>query len=934
MPQTPAALSGRAISCYPAQPLSSPRREPLTGGILQGPPTPEVTLRAAPVHGQEQPRQDTQTYARTCHKLKVFAPSEILYMSTAADSKLISIVAENLEVERSEILMTNIDRKYWSESSGHDYVQHLAFPDDLESLKLSISGSYFAICCFSAVMKYRELGLSTTFAPQTLRIRFESSEGSMMIDPSTLASLELLQNLHNNKSRDSLYGLMNETLTPMGARFLKSNILQPSTDVEKIRKRYEALTELTVKEDLFFSVRSALKSFVDADRVLAALVIIPTRLDFQYMEQSVNNVLMLKTFVDSIKPVWQALTGTQSEELKLIQQLCGRENYVEIENLIKYCLNDDVGYSSKPTELRNQRVYAIRTGVNGFLDVARQTYTEIGKDIFDLVSQMNEEIEVNLELKFDNSRQYYIRINVSELQERRLPEIFINTFKRGKFIECQTLDLIKMNQKIKDAHNEAISMSDHSIQQLIGTVRTKIQPLFKISEGIAMLDMLASFAQLVTTNDYVKPELTNDRDAILAVKAGRHPIGEKILRSGGGGSGGHQAASAADRFVPNDVFATVQTRFQIITGCNMSGKSTYIRSIALTTVMAQTGCFVPATYASLPIVHNLFARVATDDSTEATVSSFSAEMREIAYILRNLNSTTATTGDDRTNTSAASALNRNRSHSTHHATYSNNHSLVLVDELGRGTSTIDGLAIAIAIAESLIESRAFVWFVTHFRELPRILAERAGVVNLHLTVDISTGTDDFEEDSSTNGHKPTPSPSDPLKMKMRYRIADGYETTRFYGLAVARVAALPEPVISLATKVSQRLHERNEAKKRNPRATAVLRRRKLVLSLREQLEQARMRTRTEAMDPGELRAWLARLQGEFMLRMRAINLEAEQAASGADVYADGDGADDGRASEVTAGDADAGVESERCTLSGADFDEFDKMCQTSSDSVL
>lgn len=94
---------------------------------------------------------DTQTYARTCHKIKVFAPSEILYMSTAADSKLISIVIENLDVERADILMTSIDRKYWSESSGHDYVQHLAFPDDLESLKLSISGSYFAICCFSAV---------------------------------------------------------------------------------------------------------------------------------------------------------------------------------------------------------------------------------------------------------------------------------------------------------------------------------------------------------------------------------------------------------------------------------------------------------------------------------------------------------------------------------------------------------------------------------------------------------------------------------------------------------------------------------------------------------------------------------------------------------------------------------------------------------------
>lgn len=535
---------------------------------------------------------------------------------------------------------------------------------------------------------------------------------------------------------------------------------------------------------------------------------------------------------------------------------------------------------------------------------------------------------MNLELKFDNARQYYIRINANELQQRPLPQIFINTFKRGKFIECQTLDLIKMNQKIKDAHNEVISMSDHSIQQLIENVRTKIQPLFKISEGIAMLDMLSSFAQLVTTNDYVRPEITNDREGTLAVKAGRHPIGEKVLRNGSGGGSRNEATSAADRFVPNDVFATSQTRFQIITGCNMSGKSTYIRSIALTAVMAQTGCFVPATYASLPVVHNLFARVATDDSTEATVSSFSAEMREIAFILRNLTCTETRNSDDSVDTSADAA----DSHSTHHTTYSNTHSLVLVDELGRGTSTTDGLAIAIAIAESLIESRAFVWFVTHFRDLPRILAERAGVVNLHLTVDISSNDGDFtEERTSNNDTHLTPNPVNPLKMTMRYRIADGWETTRFYGLAVARVAALPEGVIETATRVSQTLHERHEARKRNPRATAVLRRRKLVLSLHEQLEQAR---RAEGMDAAELRAWLVRLQGEFMLRMRAINTEAEEGElgrSGVDEDVGEDETQDRATSAVATGAAE--IESDQLTLSGVDADEFDKMCWDRGDGI-
>ncbi|OCT46798.1 hypothetical protein CLCR_02054 [Cladophialophora carrionii] len=204
---------------------------------------------------------DTQTYARTCHKIKIYAPSETLYMSAAEDSKLISVVAENLEVETVGIRMTSLHRKYWSALSGQDYVRCLAFPDEVEVLKSSTAGYYFATCCFSAALKHIDKSRGLAFAPQTLRIRFESSEGSMMIDLSTMASLELIQNLQNAKSRECLFGLLNETLTPMGARFLRSNVLQPSTDAEKIKKRQEAVTELTTKGDMLFAIRSGTETF-------------------------------------------------------------------------------------------------------------------------------------------------------------------------------------------------------------------------------------------------------------------------------------------------------------------------------------------------------------------------------------------------------------------------------------------------------------------------------------------------------------------------------------------------------------------------------------------------------------------------------------------------------------------------------------------------
>jgi DNA mismatch repair protein MSH4 len=137
------------------------------------------------------------------------------------------------------------------------------------------------------------------------------------------------------------------------------------------------------------------------------------------------------------------------------------------------------------------------------------------------------------------------------------------------------------------------------------------------------------------------------------------------------------------RFIPNDVYASEDHRFQIITGCNMSGKSTYIRMIALLQIMAQSGCFVPAEYAHFPIIDQLFVRTSTDDSVEANLSAFSTEMREMAFILRNVNEK----------------------------------SLIVIDELGRGTSTRDGLAIALAISEALIQSNSFNWFATHFHQL-------------------------------------------------------------------------------------------------------------------------------------------------------------------------------------------------------------------------
>ncbi|KXL48791.1 MAG: hypothetical protein FE78DRAFT_86832 [Acidomyces sp. 'richmondensis'] len=740
---------------------------------------------------------DSQTYVRTIHKLTVFNPSNILIVSTAASpkSKLFSIIEDSLDDVACNI--TLLERRFWAETTGLEYIQTLAFKEDVESIKTAVSGNYYAVCCFAAVLKYTELGLFKTFPAHSLRVKYEPSEGSMMVDLSTIHSLELLQNLQNPKSKDCLFGLLNETLTPMGGRLLRSSILQPSTNADVLNKRYDALEELSTKEDMFFAVRQALKSFLDVDKTLTQLILIPVQPRLKDTEQAINNIIMLKQFVNLINPVFEALTGARCEMLQDIRNMCALENVEPIRHLINNTINDDITYAHQPLDLRNQRTYAVKTGINGLLDVARLTYKEAMADALQHIADLVDEHNLPLQTKFEHSRQFYLRLSANELEHRDLPAIFINVFRKRDTLECQTLELVKRNQKIADAHNEVLLMSDSAIQALIGDIREHMSVLFRICEGIAMLDMLASFAQVVTSQDYVRPAISNT----LAIRSGRHPIREKI----------HNV-----KFIPNDVYATQQTRFQIITGCNMSGKSTYIRSVALMTIMAQIGSFVPAQYAAFPIMHQLFARVSTDDSIEANVSTFAAEMREMAFILRNI---------DR-------------------------HSMVIIDELGRGTSTRDGLAIALAIAEALVDSRALVWFATHFRDLAHILSERNGVINLHLAVNSS------EED----------------KLEMMYKISSGTAQEQHYGLKLAKVVPLPSDVIEHAEFVAMTLEQQSQQKKKHSLAIIQARRRRLLLNLKEHLVQAK----NGKMDDKSLKEWLKDLQRDFIVQMSALDEEEQE----------------------------------------------------------
>ncbi|KAG5755892.1 hypothetical protein H9Q69_000047 [Fusarium xylarioides] len=735
---------------------------------------------------------DNQSYVKTIHKIQLSAPSRILFMTTACPpnnpSSLFSLVQELIP----DVQIDALERSAWSEIEGLEYIHNLAFKDDIEPLKVATQGKFYAISSLAAAMKYIHQHFSINFVPHSLRIQYRPSEDTMMIDISAIQSLEIMQNIRNSKSKDSLFGLLNHTCTPMGSRMLRSNILQPPTRPDLfITPRYDALDELTTNEEMFLEIRKGKFAAITWN-----LIIVPTNADVQQVEEQINQVLMIKSFLESIPELHTALGPANSVLLTKVRELCRPQITSHSLNTIRQTIEADVTYMKSALDLRNQRTFAVKAGINGMLDVARQTYKELTEDIHQHIDALNEAHGLDANLRYDNGRKYWLRLRAADFDDRPLPDLLINVVRKKDKIECQTLDLVKLNLRLSDTSNEVVIRSDKVIQDLLKELCSDVPHLFRVCESVALVDMITSFAQLATTRDYVKPDLSTT----LALKAARHPVLDKTMNG---------------TFVPNDYYSTEQYCFHIVTGCNMSGKSTYIRAVALLQIMAQIGSFVPAEYAAFSIIHSIFARVSLDDNIESNLSTFSVEMREMSFILRNI--------DDK--------------------------SLAVIDELGRATSNRDGLAIAIAMSEALIQSKASVWFATHYVDLTKVLADRPGILNLHLAATTSTTEDGLPH------------------ITMLYKATSGaIRGEEHYGINLARAIGLPQSFIDKAEEVAKDIRRKRETTKRSSESARLVARRKLILNLQDALRQAKDCGSEQAL-PG----YLQRLQEDFVARMEEVD---------------------------------------------------------------
>ncbi|XP_072690195.1 mutS protein homolog 4 isoform X3 [Canis lupus baileyi] len=603
---------------------------------------------------------DNTTYAKVITKLKILSPLEIIMSNTACvvgnSTKLFTLITENFK----NVNFTTIQRKYFNETKGLEYIEQLCITE-FSTVLMEVQSKYYCLAAVAALLKYVEFIQNSVYAPKSLKICFQGSEQTAMIDSSSAQNLELLINNQDCRNNHTLFGVLNYTKTPGGSRRLRSNILEPLVDIETINMRLDCVQELLQDEELFFGLQSVISRFLDTEQLLSVLVQIPKQDTVNAAESKITNLIYLKHTLELVDPLKIALKNYNTP---LLRAYCGSledKRFGIILEKIKTVINDDTRYMKGCLNMRTQKCYAVRSNINEFLDIARRTYTEIVDDIAGMISQLAEKYNLPLRTSFSSARGFFIQMTIdcTALPNNQLPSEFIKQISKVKSSYTFTsADLIKMNERCQESLREIYHMTYMIVCKLLSEIYEHIHCLYKLSDTVSMLDMLLSFAHACTLSDYVRPEFTDT----LAIKQGWHPILEKI---------------SVEKPIANNTYITEGSNFLIITGPNMSGKSTYLKQIALCQIMAQIGSYVPAEYSSFRIAEQIFTRISTDDDIETNSSTFMKEMKEIAYILHN----------------------------------ANNKSLILIDELGRGTSTEEGIGICYAVCEYLLSLKPGTWEV-------------------------------------------------------------------------------------------------------------------------------------------------------------------------------------------------------------------------------
>ena len=571
----------------------------------------------------------------------------------------------------------------------------------------------------AALLAYIWENLKSSFPKIDTIEQYELSQYVLM-DSSTRKNLELVETLRDKNKYGSLYWAIDRTNTNMGTRLLKSWICQPLKKISEIEARQEIVEKLIDNDSSRIEITETLNQIYDIQRLatrLSSTVALPK--DFLSLKDSLLVLPdLLKLVKDSDIAIFDGIEDN-------IPQLF---DYAQI---IEKTIAEDA-----PNVIKEGGV--IKSGVDEGLDYLRDLLTNGTTWIENFEQQEREKTGIkNLKVGFNRVFGYYIEVTNSFLNQVPPNYIRKQTLTGGERFITDELkkhedDVLSAQTKINDLEYKIYSDFKNYSKEFVELIR-------KVAECIAKLDVLTSFATTALENNYVKPELNETSEFVI--KNGRHPVLEKILPLG---------TYVANDLELNDSIENNSTRFMILTGPNMAGKSTYMRQNALIAILAQIGSYVPADYARIGIADKIFTRVGASDDLTLGQSTFMVEMVETAYILNN----------------------------------ATENSFILIDEIGRGTSTYDGVAIAWAVAEHIatkINARCI--FATHYHELNVMTKTYPQIKNYRITI--------TEEDG---------------KIEFLRKIVPG-GASKSYGIHVAKMAGLPNSVIEKSQSLMNKMQK-------------------------------------------------------------------------------------------------------------------------------
>ncbi|MDU8977372.1 MAG: DNA mismatch repair protein MutS, partial [Clostridium perfringens] len=539
----------------------------------------------------------------------------------------------------------------------------------------------------------------------------------MTIDLSSRRNLELTENLREKSKKGSLLWVLDKTETSMGSRMLRRWIEEPLVNKEKITLRLNAVEELFNDLSLNDSLKEALHDIYDIERILGKI---------SNKNANAKDLIALKTSIGKIPNVKGIIENCTSSLLKNYHH--NLDDLRDIYELLEKSIKEDPSLTLKDGDL-------IKDGFNSEIDELRLAKTN-GKDWISSLENREREFTGIKSLKVGFNKVFGYYIEISKANYSSIPE--------GRYIRKQTLanaerfitpELKEIEEKLLGASEKLCSLEYDIFLDIRNEVENHIDRLKTTAKIIAELDCISNLAFVALENDFIKPEINEDGET--KIENGRHPVVEKVIPKG--------------EFIPNDTIINKDdNQLLIITGPNMAGKSTYMRQVAIITLMCQIGSFVPASKANISIVDKIFTRIGASDDLAGGKSTFMVEMWEVSNILKN----------------------------------ATENSLVLLDEVGRGTSTYDGLSIAWSVIEYICKNknlRCKTLFATHYHELTKLEGEIHGVRNYSVAVK--------EVDNNI--------------IFLRKIIEGGADQS--YGIEVAKLAGIPDEVINRAKEILETL---------------------------------------------------------------------------------------------------------------------------------